>query len=244
MLPPKSSEFRSKCESTEAPYPHQRQALHSICFRALTKIPNDERVFTDVLGDLEAIEHKIWQQLTAAVGDAQHGWHLPVLGTASNVGCHLRTVVLRDVLTELRHVICHTDRRSEKMAHITADPRVQWHFYDAVQRVQVVLTGTATVHTSNAFADQRWNASRLESRRCYLAPHAPGEVVSSGNVNLPAELRNTIPTEEQSAAGRENFAVVDATITEIDWLYLHQHGNVRAKFVYQDGRVDRDWIAA
>lgn len=210
----------------------------------MTKIPNEVRVLANSLDCLEEIEQDVWRQLEVAVHQTSHGWHLPVLGTRGPDGCQLRSVVLRDVDPAARLLLCHTDRRSAKVNQIVSNPLVQWHFYDPVHRVQALLMGQARVHTDDELATAQWEASRPESRRCYLAPQAPGVPLTAGEVNLPDAFRREIPSESESVAGRGNFAVVVCVVSEIDWLSLHQHGNVRARFRYEAGGASAEWIAA
>lgn len=193
--------------------------------------------------DLATIEDDIWNDLLLAVTDSRHEWHLPVLGTSGSTGPQLRTVVLRDVNRETRSLVCHTDRRAEKVIEIEKDPEVCWLFYSWEARVQLRMTGTAKLHTDDSIADARWTASRLESRRCYLAPLTPGEVVSPGFVNLPEELRERPPTFEEVESGRRHFAVISCEIHRIEWLFLHWTGNRRAEFNYSGRRVVRNWLA-
>ena len=116
------------------------------------------------------------------------------------------------------------------VAEIRADPRVAWHFYDEGRKVQVRIAALAEVVADGACADEAWARSAVTSRRCYLAPRAPGSACDAPSPNLPEGVRDRRPTEEETLSGRANFAVVVTRATAIDWLYLASEGHQRARF--------------
>lgn len=203
------------------------------------------RPFSHLLDDLDGIYDEIWSTLQRAVENATHGWHLPVVGTESAGRANMRIVVLRAADPLQGTLAFHTDRRSEKIAQIEANPHVSWNFYDQSMRVQVQIDTTAQVHSDDALADERWHASRLESRRCYLAPYPPGQAVVERTFNLPESLRDRPPTETEAVAGREHFVVVSAQVHAINWLYLNAAGNLGARFQIENAkRVESTWVTA
>lgn len=206
-------------------------------------VESEQRDFADVLDSLDGIHCKIWTNLQLAANTVRHGWYLPVLGTASNGLPELRTVVLRGVNYAQRQLLCHTDRRSPKVGSIGANPNVSWLFYDAESRVQLRVRSTATLHFDDHPAESCWQGSRLESRRCYLAPEAPGLTKAHQTVNLPDDLRERPPTEDEADRGRSNFAAIVATVRVIDWLCLRSTGNLAARFVFDaDGLAESTWL--
>jgi pyridoxamine 5'-phosphate oxidase len=195
--------------------------------------------------DLPAILDHLWSMLDCAVRQRRDGWHLPVLATIDGEGAPAaRTVVLRAVDRGARSVFCHSDARSPKVAEIARSPLVAWCFYDASRREQVRLRGRARVHRAadeDSLALDRWQIATPSSRRCYLAPRAPGETAEQASPNLPEELRRRLPEEGEDAAGLVNFAVIATQVEVIDWLELHADGHRWARFVWEGAWVGK-WV--
>ena len=195
--------------------------------------------------DLPAILDHLWAMLDRAVRQRRDGWHLPVLATIDGDGVPAaRTVVLRAVDRDARSVCCHSDARSPKVVEIARSPTVAWCFYDASRREQVRLRGRSRVHRAAAddsLALDRWEAATRSSRRCYLAPRAPGATAEHASPNLPEELRGRVPEEGEDAAGLANFVVIETRVEGIDWLELHADGHRRARFEWRGGWEGR-WV--
>jgi hypothetical protein len=201
---------------------------------------------TDFTGwdNFEAILANCWEMLSRGVTKARDPFHTPVLGTATALGCSLRTVVLRRVIRPQRLLICHTDRRSDKVRQIEANSRVSWLFYHPRQKVQLRLVGPATLHTNDALADEQWAATSLMSRRCYCAEAGPGTPSPEPISGLPDSLLDRTPTLAESEAGRENFVVVAGRIDYMDWLYLQARGgHRRARFIWGEDGYSATWVA-
>jgi pyridoxamine 5'-phosphate oxidase len=173
----------------------------------------------------------LWNELGRGVVDRRHGFHVPVLATHGVDGApQARAVVLRRVLPESFEIHCHTDLRSGKVAEILADQRVAWHFYDEGRRLQLRIAARAEVVATDARVDEAWARSAVTSRRCYLAPRAPGSVCDAPSPNLPEGVRDRRPTEEETLPGRANFALVVTRAMSVDWLHLASEGHQRARF--------------
>jgi 3-hydroxyisobutyrate dehydrogenase len=91
--------------------------------------------------------------------------------------------------------------------------------------------------------DRAWSATRLMSRRCYLAPFAPSIDVDHPTPNLPDALVDRDPTQEESESGRAHFAVVRTVAHQIEWLVLHHAGNRRAMLDWTGGGWSARWLA-
>ena len=206
---------------------------------------------------LDGLLQRVWEQLEHAVTTAKAGFHLGVLAGVDEGGRPTaRVMVLRGVTPapgsapgggaseEQPAVWCHGDVRSPKVAAWRARPGAEWCFYDPPGRLQVRVRGDVSVHTDDAVADAAWVASTLSSRRCYLAPRAPGSGAEQGEVNLPEHLRERVPTGAESAAGRVNFAVLRLAVAELDVLHLAATGHRRGRYVWDGaGRVEAGWVA-
>lgn len=202
-------------------------------------------LFATVREDAAAILALVWQRLTAAPAQLDAPWRLGVFGNVDDHDhCALRTVVLRHVDPALRQLVFHTDRRSPKFAQLDRRSQGAWLFYDPIERVQLRITGTTTLHTDDAIANERWQATSLEGRRMYLAPTAPGTAHPGPFVNLPEVVRNRPPTQEESAAGRANFAAVVTTVETLDWYDLDPSGHLRVAYTWSQGQPAWTWLAS
>jgi general stress protein 26 len=186
-----------------------------------------------------------WAQLRLAVADAKHEWHLPVVSTIGLDGSpEARTVVLRAADEANRELVFNTDRRSLKPREIERSSRIAWTFYERGHRVQLRMSGPATIHADDAIADEAWSRTSLSSRRCYLAPHAPSSILEAWDPNLPQDLLASIPDQTTSEGGRSNFMVVRTRIDRLDRLELHHDGHLRGRWRWVgDELVETAWLA-
>ncbi len=193
---------------------------------------------------LDEILENVWHLLTRGLQERRHGFHLPVLATFDpQSGPQARAVVLRGLDRRQRLLRLHTDLRSAKVAEIAREPRVGLQFHDPAEQTQVRVQAVARLHRTDAAAEAAWRGTRLFSRRCYLARHAPGtpsELPSSG---LPHWALHRTPGAAESEAGRANFAVLLCEIRSFDWLYLSHLGHRRARFAWDAaGRLEATWL--
>lgn len=184
-----------------------------------------------------------FHRLGEAVRDRRAAFHTPVLVTIGTDGWPAaRTVVLRHFDAGDRALRFHTDRRAGKVADLEASPRAAVHLYDPAAKLQFRLSGTATIHRDDPLAAEAWAATRLFSRRCYLADPAPGTTAGEPVSGLPAEFRSRAPEAAESEQGFVNFAVVRFCFDRLDWLYLSATGNRRAGFSWDaTGRRSATW---
>ena len=193
-------------------------------------------------GPLPGVLDAIWSELEGATKDRRHGFHVPAIASIGRDGApQARSVVLRRVLRDVGELHFHTDLRSPKVAEIAANPRVAWLLYDAGRRLQLRIEAEAGVLRDGARVDEAWTRSALSSRRCYLAPHAPGEVAEEWLANIPEALVARVPTEEESMAGRVHFGLVVTRVKSIEWLFLASEGHRRARFLADGDRTS--WLA-
>ena len=151
--------------------------------------------------------------------------HSPVLVTAD---AQARVLVLRDFDQEAMILRFHTDARSPKVATIAANPAVTILAYDPDAKVQLRIGGTASIERSSEAGQAAWEASNNFARRCYLAEAAPGSLSNIPVSGLPQWADGVLPSDDQIAPARENFAILLVTICEVDWLYLAHGGHRRA----------------
>jgi hypothetical protein len=116
------------------------------------------------------------------------------------------------------------------------------HFYSKLDKIQIRVEGTATLHADDTLADLQWENSPLSSRRCYLAEPGPGSESAGPVSGIPGSIEGRVPTEEEAEGGRKNFCAVKIKVHKIDWLYLSSSGHIRAEFKLKDGKVNAGWI--
>jgi hypothetical protein len=187
---------------------------------------------------LASIPEAAWRLVSEAVHSAKDPFHTPCLATIGEFGPAQRTVVLRDVNEKERMLVCHTDRRSAKVAELVSDDRSSWLFYDRERKLQLRFCGATTIHTADALADSRWAATRELGRACYTSRQGPGVYLQRPPA-APGRCRS--PEEERLA--REQFAVAACRVVFIDWLYLSIKGHRRAQFCWRGDAWEGHWVA-
>ena len=180
----------------------------------------------------ENVFKDVWASLYKGVTRGAHAFHTPVLASVWREKPDARTVVLRHADEEQRQLICHTDVRSPKVSMLRKNPQVAWLFYDREAKVQLRMYGQAKLHHADRVAEKRWETCSQSSRRCYLAPVAPGLDLAT------ADSRSVDRTD-----GFENFAVVSCDVSEIDWLFLQAKRHLRAHFSWSRGQWSAKWVA-
>jgi hypothetical protein len=207
-----------------------------------------ERPPSGATRSLDELLAQAWTGLSRAVRDAKHEWHLPVVTTLGlDGGPQSRTVVLRaaDMAADDGPMLrFHTDRRSGKIEEIARDPRISVLVYERRHKVQLRMTGQATVHVDDAVAEDAWARTAVSSRRCYLAPHAPSRITDDWHPNLPEDWRHAVPDEATCEGGRVNFAAVVVRVESLERLELHHDGHVRSRWRWNGERVvESVWLA-
>jgi hypothetical protein len=153
------------------------------------------------------------RHLVRGVKDRKSAFHVIGLATTGRDGApQSRSVVLRGFRPEAGELVFHTDRRAEKFAELTADPRAAVLAYDATARLQIRLRGRVSMQPGRADV---WDRLQPMSRLAYLVGTPPGAPVSDA-----PDLDNE--------AGRENFVYCITHLTEVDVLNLAAGGHRRA----------------
>jgi hypothetical protein len=191
--------------------------------------------YDDLSGSLDAA----WSLLETGVTDRDAPAHHPLIATAGLDGApQARVMILRAADRNARIVRVHTDWRSDKVAELRADPRLAATVYDPAAKVQLRLTGRASVHHADAVAEAAWQASQRMSRVCYGTAPASGAVIDEGGsyaLPNPAD-------EAELSAGYANFAAIVINVESLEWLYLAVEGHRRARFSWDEaGGMRAEW---
>jgi len=191
---------------------------------------------------LETVLSGIWKMLQRGVARFNDPFHSAVLGTADQNRCALRTVILRQFILTERVLVCHTDSRAPKVRQISNQADVCWLFYHPKKKVQLRISGPATLHTDDRVADQQWAAANKTSRLNYCAVEPPGTSIELPSSGLPDFLQNKVPTLLNTESGRKNFMVIAGQIKSLDWLQLSILGNRRARFDWTPTGLQASWL--
>lgn len=176
----------------------------------------------------EQIREQIWKQLVRAAEDRHHAWRTPVLATVDATGMpNARTVVLRKVhqIGVMGTIDLYTDRRSPKVSELVAQPNACLVFWSARLRWQLRVRIIVSVQTDGLPVSSLWQSVRQTRAAVdYMRAKPPG-------ASLPhacGALAQQTPHDDSQAA---YFAVLNAQVTEIDWLELGREQHRRAKIV-------------
>lgn len=183
-----------------------------------------------------------WKMLHSGVQNFRHPFHWPALATMDDTTPEVRTVILRGFSENDRTLICHCDSRTPKVRQIRHNPNVSWLFYHPKRQIQLRLSGTASVHTDDLTAESQWKDVRMTSRINYCAESPPGSPVEKPTSGLPDFLRDKAPKLLDGPKTRKNFAAIVCRFDQMDWLLLKPTGNMRAKFSWENSRLDAFWV--
>lgn len=113
----------------------------------------------------------------------------------------------------------HVDERSSKVSNVRRRPSVGLLFYDAADHVQVRVRGSARVHTDDAQADQHWDQVEITADHIASIMRAAPDPDRPEPQPDPRMAQISTETDpERLTAWRENFAVIEVLVDELDWL--------------------------
>ena len=204
--------------------------------RRAASAPSERPVNLEAL-TLHEIPHVTWCLLQLGVRHAADPLHTPCMATTGRDGPRVRTVVLRHADAAARTIACHTDRRSSKVSEVLRAPSTSWHFYDRGRKLQLVMSGAASVHTDDAFADGCWQRTTAGGRARYTRAERPGESVAQ-----PPAAPVSVDCDSIETTARDRFAAVRCHVTFLDWLYLSASGHRRAQFRWHGESVVARWV--
>lgn len=182
-------------------------------------------------------------RLVRGGADRKSAFHTPVIASVAADGePRQRVMVLRKCDQAARTMRFHTDVRSDKVTEIGGGAVVSALGYDPTAKIQIRVSGRASVESEGVVADTAWAASNASSRRCYLASLGPGTVNDEPTSGLPASVEGRVPDIAETEAGRANFAVMMVIVDALEWLYLAHNGHRRARFAWDDGEWRGVWL--
>ena len=175
---------------------------------------------------LDEIAGSCLDALVRGAHDKRSPLRWPVLMTAGLSGGGAgRMVVLRGFERASRTVEIWTDRRSDKVGELAADPRAVLLFFDRSRMIQMRASGIATLVTEG----DGWQAALSRAGQTGLDDYTTAEPPRS-------ELGEGEITRQISLA-RETFTQILLPIDQIDWLHLSRDGHRRAHIDWRDGKA-------
>ncbi len=165
--------------------------------------------------------------LKDAVKDGKSPYHTFALSSLNNNFPESRTVVLRSISIDPLKIYFNADYRSPKVKELEKSNNCTALFYDVHRRVQSRFKCQAIIHYQNNRSQKIWEATALQSRKCYMGPFAPSEKLDKWHPNIPSEYLKSDPEREHSENGYINFSHIELKVLESDILYLHHDGHIR-----------------
>lgn len=207
-----------------------------------TIIDNSIKI-NDTFFTLPEVEKLAWKKLVNGSIKKKNGFRTMCVGTIAEDGSPSQRIVINRKVDEAKKTaFFHTDNRSRKYFDLQRDNRISLLFYDARQRIQVVLKANAIVHTNDTLANNRWKATNPQARLGYMTVNPPNTKSEKPTLGYEERFSVTKPTEIESDMYRENFVVIACEACEVEFLYLDYLGNRKANFYYENGLlVDCYW---
>lgn len=197
---------------------------------------HDFITINDTKYNLQGIESLAWKKLVNGSVKKKNGFRTMCVGTVdANNTSAIRIVVNRKVDEVHKTIYFHTDNRSRKHKDLIKDNRISLLFYDARQRVQIVVKAHATLHTNDALSNDRWKATSPQARLGYMTLEPPNTRSDQQTLGYKERFAITKPTDEESNPFEKNFTVVACKVYELEFLFLDFHGNRKANFYYENG---------
>ena len=173
--------------------------------------------------DLSRTLDELWRFLRGRLEEDEPT--IVTLGTLSNGAPQLRSVALRSAERRTSTLEVYTDRLSQKVTEIAAEPNVSLLLVSADRTRQLRLCGQARVLTGDAVRAY-WTALGPRQRLHYSHVPAPGLPIGAAN-------------DYRQIPAADRLAVLRISLTHIDWVELRDDGDRRAAYSVKDG-----WMGA
>ena len=181
--------------------------------------------------------------MSGALKNSSHQYRTFSLATIDGKIPSLRTVVLRDFSLENNYFDCHSDLRSPKIKQLEKNKEFSALFYSSEKKIQLRFKGTVEIFHKNSITKQRWDNVTPSSKRCYMGPYSPSDILDEYHPNIPDNVQFQDPSYEDSMSGYNNFVVIRCHFYEIDFLKLKYSGHQRCKFIFDKEKINVRWVA-
>ncbi|MDT0608577.1 pyridoxamine 5'-phosphate oxidase family protein [Croceitalea rosinachiae] len=133
-----------------------------------------------------------------------------------------RTVVLRKVSDELE-LYFYTDKRSNKVAQLTANQKTSTLFYHPEKLLQLQIQGISSLLRDEKQVQQLWSEIPLNSRKDYATKRSPGSTIANHE-------------EIDYLIEENNFCVIKIVPKVIEYLRLGNPNHVRIKYTKDNNK--------
>ncbi|MDA1267855.1 MAG: pyridoxamine 5'-phosphate oxidase family protein [Bacteroidetes bacterium] len=172
------------------------------------------------------VPSEIWQtvlhELHRGALDAKHPFRYVTLATIGTYFPHVRTVVLRELTSNLEFLV-YIDARSAKVQDLLEVPRVSLLFYHPKKQVQVRVKALATIHSEDELAQEYWKRISEKRQSEYKSSLAPGTRIENPELGW------------ESSMERSYFSVLKFSPLSIEVLQLAKDGHLRIQFELASG---------
>ena len=193
--------------------------------------------------EFKEIFKKIESLMFEALKDSSHAYRTFSLATIDKNMPKLRTVVLRDFSLENNYFDCHSDLRSPKIKQLEKNKEFSALFYSSEEKIQLRFKGAVEIFYKNSTTKQRWDNITPSSKRCYMGPYSPSDILEEYHPNIPDNVQFQDPTDQDSISGYNNFVIIRCHFYEIDFLKLKYSGHQRCMFTFDKENINVSWVA-
>ena len=191
----------------------------------------------------ESIYKEIQNLLLNAVNNRSSAFHTPVFSNISeNNLIQSRTIVLRKFNNEKLTLTFHSDMRSPKIHQLKKKNNSCFLFYDTKIKIQLRIKTTSKINNQNQVTKKAWDNTSLASRKCYLTNQPPSSLTDKPQDGIPEHLSGIDPKIDESELGYKNFAVIENSIQNIEWLHLNYLGHKRLNIKLENLVPEFNWI--
>ena len=181
--------------------------------------------------------------MSEALTNSAHPYRTFSLATVDEKMPNLRTVVLRDFSLEENFLDCHSDLRSPKIKQLEKNKEFSALFYSSEKKIQLRFKGTVEIFHKNSITKQRWDNVTPSSKRCYMGPYSPSDILEEYHPNIPDNVQFQDPSDQDSISGYNNFVIIRCHFYEVDFLKLKYSGHQRCKLIFDKKKIDASWVA-
>lgn len=198
----------------------------------------------DVNFDLVSLEVLAWKKLVNGSIKKKNGFRTMCVGTIDeNNESAIRIVINRKVDELQKTIYFHTDNRSRKFFDLKRNNCLSLLFYDARQKIQIVVKAKAILHTEDPIASDKWKATSPQARLGYMTIDPPNSKSEEPTTGYETRFSDTKPTTLESDLYRKNFSVVACKVYALEFLYLDYLGNRKANFFYVNNVLENSFWA-
>lgn len=186
--------------------------------------------------ELQEILTNAWQLIVRGAADKKSPLRTPVIGTIGENATELRTVVLRKVWSKDRKIHIHTDIRSPKITELQANPILSFLFYHPKKQIQIRLKAQTNILNQDESCRQYWDNIPDFARQNYCTDLAPSTKIDEYSNGLTEDW------QKHTEQGFVNFAIIESSVFELEYLKLGRDAHQRAIFNYQNENWIGSWM--